>query len=116
LYHHGPVLASFKWYNSFKVTKDGKLAGEHKGSYSYHAVVSYGYTNEGFLCQNSWGTGWGNSGRFLVPYTIKVVEARGFVDLDNDNEVRDLVEPKRTAFLDVLYKLFNFIINAFNNI
>jgi hypothetical protein len=33
-----------------------------------HAVAIVGYTAEGFIVQNSWGTQWGNSGFALLPY------------------------------------------------
>lgn len=113
IYTYGPVLASYKWYDTFKVNKDGVLTGEQKGDHSHHAVMIYGYTPEGFWCQNSWGKSWGKDGRFFVPYEYKVSEARGFVDLDNDSETQDLIQPKRNAFLDLIYKILNCIINMF---
>ncbi len=33
-----------------------------------HAVALVGYSDEGFIIQNSWGTGWGNGGFALLPY------------------------------------------------
>ena len=111
IYNHGPVLASYKWYNTFKVDKNGKLTGKQSGDPSYHAIMIYGYITEGFLCQNSWGKSWGKDGRFLVPYDIPVSEARGFVDLVNDINIDDIVEPKRNKILDILYKCINFILN-----
>jgi len=37
-----------------------------------HAVPIVGYddTKKVFLCQNSWGTGWGNHGFFYLPYSV----------------------------------------------
>lgn len=33
-----------------------------------HAVAIVGYTKDGFIIQNSWGTGWGYNGFALLPY------------------------------------------------
>ena len=110
LYNYGPVLASVKWYNTFKVNKEGILEGTQKGDYGYHAIVIYGYTKDGFLCQNSWGSTWGNNGRFILPYTIKVREARGFVDWNGTDELK---EPSTNGIWNLLYKGLNAIINIF---
>ena len=111
LYNYGPVLCSVKWYDTFNCNADGVLQGEQKGDYGYHAVMIYGWNETGFLCQNSWGTHWGNKGRFILPYSIGVREARGLVDLEDSQ----IVSPKRNAFLDIIYKIVNFILNIFKN-
>ena len=116
IYNHGPVLASIKWFDSFKVDRNGTLIGDISGSYTNHAFVIYGYTKDGFWCQNSWGPLWGKNGRFFLPNTVKIVEARGFIDVENQDEVDalgTLVEPKTNGFLDFFYKCFNAIINLF---
>lgn len=110
IYNYGPVLASIKWYDTFKVNKNGVLTGESKGDYGYHAVMIYGWNERGFTCQNSWGTHWGEKGRFILPYEIPVAEAKGIVDAEDSF----IVKPKRNAFLDVIYKILNFILNLFN--
>lgn len=33
-----------------------------------HAFVIVGYNQDGFIIQNSWGTGWGTNGRAVLPY------------------------------------------------
>ena len=104
----GPVIASVKWYDNFKV-KNGILTGNQSGDYGYHAIMIYGWTSEGFLCQNSWGRFWGNGGRFILPSSIKVREAFGIVD--DDNSI--IIHPKRNKFLDIIYKVLNFILNLF---
>ena len=110
IYKYGPVLACIRWYNDFKVSKNGVLTSAQTGDYSYHAVVIYGYTPDGFWCQNSWGTTWGSKGKFFIPNEIGIYEARGFVDLEN-NVADDLIEPKTNKYLDILYKILNFILN-----
>ena len=107
LIEHGPVLGSLKWYNDYKV-KNGVLCGGNSKNYGYHAFVIYGYNEIGFLCQNSWGKTWGNGGRFILPYDIKLAETRGLIDLENE----DYVSPKKfNKVLNFILKMFNKIIN-----
>jgi C1A family cysteine protease len=113
IYNHGPVLASIRWYNNYKVTKEGILTGEQTGAYGGHAFVIYGYNSDGFLCQNSWGTSWGNKGRFILPYGIKVQEARGFIDWDGGEELK---EPSTNGFFNLLYKGINAFVNFFRKL
>ena len=40
-----------------------------------HAVAILGYTNEGFLIQNSWGVDWGSGGFALLPYEDYMLHA-----------------------------------------
>lgn len=108
LYNYGPVLASIKWYDTFRVDKDGTLVGEQSGDYGYHAVMVYGYTPDGFWCQNSWGKYWGKGGRFFVPNDIKFREARGFVDWNGTDELK---EPSTNGILNFIYKCLNGIAN-----
>jgi hypothetical protein len=42
---------------------------------SGHAVAIVGYTEEGFIIQNSWGTKWGASGFALLPYEDYMLHA-----------------------------------------
>lgn len=109
LYNYGPVLCSIKWYDTFKCDKDGVLTGARKGDYGYHAVMIYGWNARGFLCQNSWGTNWGTKGRFILPYEIPVAEAKGLVD----DLPSDVLVPVRGKFIDVIYKIINWMLNLF---
>lgn len=107
LYNYGPILASIKWFRDYKVV-NGVLSGGKTNDYGYHAIVIYGYNKQGFLCQNSWGASWGSDGRFILPYEIKITEARGLIDLENTV----YVPPKKlNGFWDILYKIFNKIVN-----
>lgn len=40
-----------------------------------HAVAIVGYTKEGFVIQNSWGTGWGYKGFAVLPYEDWILHA-----------------------------------------
>jgi hypothetical protein len=42
---------------------------------SGHAVAFVGYTDEGFIVQNSWGEGWGEGGFALLPYEDYLIHA-----------------------------------------
>lgn len=113
IYQHGPVLGSIKWYDNFKVDSRGVLTGTLDGSYGYHAIMVYGWNEEGFLCQNSWGDTWGNKGRFLLPYYIGLAEAKGLIDWTKESETETLVKPTTNSILDILYKILNSFLNLF---
>ena len=108
LVNYGPVLASLKWYNSWNISKDGQITGDSRGKFGYHAVVIYGYDKDGFWCQNSWGKSWGKSGKFFVPNSIKFAEARGIVDWNGTDELK---EPNPDGLLNLLYKGLNAFVN-----
>jgi C1A family cysteine protease len=107
--NYGPVLASIKWYDSYQPDLGGVLSTKKSGSSCGHAFMIYGWDEKGFKCQNSWGRLWGKSGRFIVPYEIPIKEARCFVDAEDT----DIIIPKRNSFLDIIYKIFNKILNLF---
>lgn len=112
LVNHGPVLISIKWHPDYKVV-DGVLTGGNEKGSGYHALVCYGYTPEGFLIQNSWGKNWGVKGRFILPYDIKIREARGIVDLADD-EYKAPSKPNEV--LNFLYKSLNALVNLIRHI
>ena len=107
--NYGPVLASIKWYNSYQPDLAGVLSTKKSGNATHHAIMIYGWDEKGFKCQNSWGRLWGKGGRFTAPYEIPIVEARCFVDATDT----DIIIPKRNNFLDIIYKIFNKILNIF---
>lgn len=107
LVNYGPVLASIKWYDDYSF--DNKIVHMNESSdFGYHAIVIYGYNEEGWLCQNSWGRSWNKNGKFILPYRSQVEEAWSFVDAEN----QDIYTPKRNLFLDIIYKLINLILNC----
>ncbi len=58
-------------YTYSPLTKTGSLVSGAK-LLGGHAVPIIGYdeTRQAFLCQNSWGTAWGNHGFFYIPYSV----------------------------------------------
>lgn len=71
LYAYGPVVASFYVYNDFYSYRSGVysyVSGSYLGA---HAVLIVGYDDaqQAFIVKNSWGTGWGESGYFMIAYS-----------------------------------------------
>jgi C1A family cysteine protease len=71
LYTYGPVLATFYVYNDFFSYRSGVYtytSGSYAGA---HAVLIVGYddTLQAFIVKNSWGSGWGEAGYFMVAYS-----------------------------------------------
>ena len=64
LFKNGPCLVAFPVYNY------GSEFWKGSGSSTYggHAVTIVGYTEDGFIIRNSWGTGWGNRGYSIYKY------------------------------------------------
>lgn len=112
IYKYGPVLGAIKWYDTFKPNGNGVLKGEQSGDYGYHAIMIYGWNETGFLCQNSWGMGWGNKGRFTLPYEIPVAEAKALIDSGVDIDQKDVTNTTQSKWLKLIYKIFNEIINT----
>jgi C1A family cysteine protease len=62
--------------------------------------------------QNSWGTLWGDGGRFIIPFDFKFNEAWGVADdIVNDN----LKKPVNNKIIKVFYKTINWIVNLFTS-
>lgn len=68
--NHGPISVTFEVYQDFMNYKSGVY--EHKSGTleGAHAVLLLGYGTENgtpyWLCQNSWGNGWGEQGFFKI--------------------------------------------------
>jgi C1A family cysteine protease len=103
---YGPVLMSIKWYDEYTLDDD-VIQFNTDSDIGNHGIMVYGFNDKGWLCQNSWGKAWGNNGRFVLPYEHGFIEAWSFVDAENS----DIYKPTRNAWLDILYKVLNFIIN-----
>ena len=113
IYRYGPVLGSVKWYDDYQCDKNGVLFRDStkKSNYGYHTIMIYGWTKEGFLCQNSWGENWGNKGRFILPYSIPLAEAKGFADADNN---MNIIVPKVNKVVDTTFKKLDRILQLLN--
>jgi hypothetical protein len=71
VYTYGPVIATMYVYNDFFSYRSGVYSyatGAYAGA---HAVLVVGYddTLQAFVVKNSWGTGWGAAGYFMIAYS-----------------------------------------------
>ena len=110
LMKNGPVVFAMPWYDDIEV-KNGVITTNQKGDPGGHCMVIYGWNEQGWLIQNSWGKYWGNQGRAILPYDIKIREAYGIVDnIINDVEV---VKPYNSTLGSWIAKILNWILNLF---
>jgi C1A family cysteine protease len=109
LMHHGYVIVGMQWHKDATLV-DGVYTPTDKVS-GGHAIVIYGWNEKGWLCQNSWGNLWGDKGRFIIPFDFKFTEMWGITD----NITDDIVRPKRNKIRDLLYKVYNAIVNFFSS-
>lgn len=71
LYAYGPMIATMYVYNDFFSYRSGVYSyttGAYAGA---HAVLVVGYddTQQAFIVKNSWGSGWGEAGYFMIAYS-----------------------------------------------
>ena len=107
LMNYGPVLASIKWFDKYKLLPNKVIKFDTNSDIGYHAVMIYGWNENGWLCQNSWGRTWNGDGRFVQPFEVGLREAWSFVDAANP----DVIAPVNNKWLNILMKIFNFICN-----
>ena len=50
-------------------------------------MVIIGWNEIGWVVQNSWGTLWGNKGRFILPYDVTIRETWGPTDAEPGDEI-----------------------------
>lgn len=88
----GPIVFSVKWYSNYWLTNKNELRFDSSSaSEGGHCMVIYGWTPEGWLIQNSWGTMWGDGGRAIYPYDEIIREAWGIEDTCYSTYKDDLV-------------------------
>ena len=86
LMSNSPVIIGMRWYSDMRVENGILTSSFEQISYSgLHAVVIYGWNEQGWLIQNSYGSNWGNKGRAIMPYDIAIREAYGVVDNITEN-------------------------------
>jgi C1A family cysteine protease len=70
VYAYGPIIATMYVYNDFYSYRSG-VYSYASGSYvGAHAVLVVGYDDaqQAFIVKNSWGSGWGEAGYFMIAY------------------------------------------------
>ena len=109
---NGPVLVCMRTYRGATLEND-IYTWDPKANYGLHCVFIYGWDERGWLVQNSWGSSYGGDGRFVIPFSYKFKEAWGV----SDNITScDVIIKKRNAFLDLIYKGYNKIVNFWLNL
>lgn len=109
LMKNGPVIIAMNWHNDIKVV-DGIISTPHQQGLYGHCMVIYGWNECGWKIQNSWGTNWGNGGRAILPYNIKIREAWGVIDTIT-NTKPNVVKPYSTKVGNMIAKVLNIFIN-----
>ena len=110
LMKNGPVIFVIPWYDDITVI-DGILHTSQKGEAGGHCMVIYGWNEQGWLVQNSWGRTFGNKGKMIMPYDIKIREAYGIVDnIINEDDIK---KPYNSKIGQLFAKIINWILNVF---
>ena len=67
----GPVITGMQVYEDFFNYNSGIYTATYGAFMGNHAVAVVGYSDNGkyWICKNSWGTLWGESGWFRISYT-----------------------------------------------
>ena len=110
LMQNGPVIFAMKWYDDIKVV-DGVITTSQKADGGGHCMVIYGWNEQGWKIQNSWGSRWSNGGRAILPYNIKIREAWGIIDTLTHTET-NVVKPYNSKVGSMFAKILNLLINA----
>ena len=75
---NGPIQVGFDVYSDFMNYEGGIYEYEWGSQEGGHAVVNLGWGNEDgkdyWICQNSWGPDWGESGYFRIKMGINDVD------------------------------------------
>lgn len=80
----GPMLAGMAVYQDFFSYQSGVYRHVSGALAGYHAICVIGYddTRQCWICKNSWGTGWGESGFFNIGYGESIDSTFSFYDVD----------------------------------
>ena len=110
LMKNGPVIFAMQWYGDIKVI-NGVVTTSQKSDGGGHCMIIYGWNEKGWKIQNSWGTRWGNKGRAILPYGIKIREAWGIIDTLTHTET-NIVKPYNSKVGGLFAKVLNLLINV----
>lgn len=106
-----PILIGMVWYTDMKVV-DGILTTNYEGDNGGHAMVIYGWDENGWKVHNSWGESWGDNGRATVPYDMAIEEM--WIVTDDIIENTKVKKPFSSTIIGkFLAKIINKIVNIF---
>lgn len=103
-----PIVFAVTWYKNTKV-RDGIIQCDFKEASGGHAMVLYGWDENGWKIQNSWGDYWGKEGRAILPYDYSIREA--YIIFDTDTTPINIKKPFKTK-----NKILNKAVRICNNI
>lgn len=112
LFSHGYLLVSMNVKNGDYLSGNVWTTKDDDIITGAHAVVIYGWNSNGWLVQNSWGTGWGDQGRFIIPFDFKFNEVWGLEDALVEDE-SDFKKPFSTKIGKFFAKILNWFLNLF---
>ena len=113
LMNNGPIVFSIPWYSDYMLDKDNVMRHESDEIRGYHAMVIYGWNKDGWKIQNSWGKGFGNGGRAILPFDTKFSTCYGIRDdVSGEDDNLDIDKPFKNLPKWIV-SLINFIINLF---
>ena len=113
LYAGNPVLMAMMWYDDMEVI-DGILTTDYRGCAGGHCMFIYGWDENGWKVQNSWGEDWGINGTMTVPYEMPVEE---FWTLTDDIiEGTYIKKPFSSKVGKFFAKIINKICNMFHKV
>lgn len=104
----GYVVVSMTWHTDYKLV-NGVYTYTSNKTRGNHCVIIYGWDERGWLVHNSWGIGWGQKGKFVVPFDFKWREA--WAVTDSVVGELDIVRPADNWFI----RTFSPILNKFAN-
>lgn len=105
LMQNGPVIFAMKWFKDIKVV-DGVITTNLEDTTSYHCMIIYGWNEQGWKIQNSWGTTWGDKGRAILPYNVPRSETWGITDVYSEAMRKAEVESLYIKIDELEDKLF----------
>ena len=103
---HGIVLMAMEWFDDITVKKGIiNTKAIHSVNNGHHAMVIYGWDENGWKIQNSWGTSWGNNGRAILPFNVPINEAWGIIDEISENHRKQEIERLEKSNLELQNKI-----------
>ena len=111
IFDHGYLLVSMNVREKDHLEKNIWVTDTNNAMTGAHAVVIFGWNDRGWLVQNSWGSSWGDGGRFIIPFNFEFNEVWGTEDTDVEGD--DLIEPYVSPIGRIFALIVNFIINLF---
>lgn len=116
LLSENPVVMTMPWYDDIKIIDGVMVTKQVKTKKTGgHCMVIVGWNETGWVVQNSWGTLWGNKGRFILPYDVAIRETWGLTDAEPGDEIT-IKKPFSTPCGRILATIINTVISWFYNL